>query len=602
MDTLKPIFEQAQQGNLKAYGQIVTQFQDFAVGYGYAILKDFDLAQDAAQEAFTEAWINISKIYDIYAFPALLRKIVFKYCDRLTRRGRHIEIMSMENLIEIKTRNKQPDQIFEIQEMQHFVQQAIDTLPEHERQVVSLFYISDCSQQEVATFLDVPISKVKNRLRSARKRLQERLFDMVKDNINQNRPSKDEQFVTQVLTVISPNKKDHSDALYQWLDDHYSEEMTRNGRIAHSHYDWQTSQIGLISDQLVAHIGVYDLQVQIGFEKVRMAGINLEKVEAEYKDKEVYTQTIQVALDAMYAHGYDMSCSRGVPVHEFKKLGYVNAWPDMETYYIRTEHMPTAQPNVELEEVHVNTIHDRQDLAALYNQWYKGLTGVAIRPTFQKGKCPPDENDPWPAYIFKDKAGNVVGYLYDGPNKSKEHNGRDLHITDTAGDPEQILRVIAMLARKYPRPRVLFRRIPYHSALAKRVRQLPYMYEVDHLDNNRYCQIRIINLENTLTKIAPELSRRLQKTHLKDYTGTLQIAIPDQSTTLVINNGEVTVHPNAKADSTLESGHEFAQLVIGKESPDEIIEMSSMVHTNDALELICTLFPAQHPQMPNEDL
>lgn len=132
MDTLKPIFKQAQQGDLKAYGQIVRQFQDFAVGYGYAILKDFDLAQDAAQEAFTEAWINISKIYDIYAFPALLRKIVFKYCDRLTRRGRHIEIMSMENLIEIKSRSKQPDQIFEDQEMQHFVQQAIDTLPEHE--------------------------------------------------------------------------------------------------------------------------------------------------------------------------------------------------------------------------------------------------------------------------------------------------------------------------------------------------------------------------------------------------------------------------------------------------------------------------------------
>ena len=59
MDTLKPIFKQAQQGDLNVYGQIVTRFQDLAVGYGYAILKDCDLAQDAAQEAFTEAWINL---------------------------------------------------------------------------------------------------------------------------------------------------------------------------------------------------------------------------------------------------------------------------------------------------------------------------------------------------------------------------------------------------------------------------------------------------------------------------------------------------------------------------------------------------------------
>ena len=84
--------------------------------------------------------------------------------------------------------------------------------------------------------------------------------------------------------------------------------------------------------------------------------------------------------------------------------------------------------------------------------------------------------------------------------------------------------------------------------------------------------------------------------------GSLQISIPEQSAVLAIKNGDVTVQSDRKADSTVESGHEFAHLVIGKEPPDEIAEMSGMTLTGDAAELLDVLFPAQHPQMPNEDL
>ena len=43
------------KGDAQAYGHIVRLFQDMAFGYAYAILGDFHLAEDAAQEAFIEA-------------------------------------------------------------------------------------------------------------------------------------------------------------------------------------------------------------------------------------------------------------------------------------------------------------------------------------------------------------------------------------------------------------------------------------------------------------------------------------------------------------------------------------------------------------------
>src|ERR1051325_6763587 len=40
----------------EAFGELVTRFQDLAFGCAYAVLHDFYLAEDAAQEAFITAW------------------------------------------------------------------------------------------------------------------------------------------------------------------------------------------------------------------------------------------------------------------------------------------------------------------------------------------------------------------------------------------------------------------------------------------------------------------------------------------------------------------------------------------------------------------
>ena len=56
MEELELLISRAQAGDLDAYGTIVRQFQDMAVGYAYSVLGDFHLAEDAVQEAFIEAY------------------------------------------------------------------------------------------------------------------------------------------------------------------------------------------------------------------------------------------------------------------------------------------------------------------------------------------------------------------------------------------------------------------------------------------------------------------------------------------------------------------------------------------------------------------
>ena len=60
---MEELLRRAQSGDLEAYDEIVRRFQDMAVGYAYSVLGDFHLAQDAAQEAFMEAYPNLARVY-----------------------------------------------------------------------------------------------------------------------------------------------------------------------------------------------------------------------------------------------------------------------------------------------------------------------------------------------------------------------------------------------------------------------------------------------------------------------------------------------------------------------------------------------------------
>lgn len=197
MENLKSLIKRAQTGDLDAYNTIVQRFQDMAVGYAYSILGDAHLAEDAAQEAFIEAYRCLSKLRKPEAFPSWFRKIVFKHCDRLTR-GRRIKTIPLEAAPEIHSAKKGPAEIVLEQELKDNVLAAIRSLPEKQRIVTTLFYINGYSQNEISDFMGVSVTTVKKQLQYSRKRLKEKLFTVVQDFLQEKRPSKDKRFANKV--------------------------------------------------------------------------------------------------------------------------------------------------------------------------------------------------------------------------------------------------------------------------------------------------------------------------------------------------------------------------------------------------------------------
>jgi RNA polymerase sigma factor (sigma-70 family) len=204
MDALESIVERARDGDADAFGILVRRFQDMAVGYGYSMLHDFQLAEDAAQEAFFEAYRTLPKLREPGAFAGWFRRIVFKQCDRITRR-RTVVTVPIDAAAEPVPATRSVGSGFGRtgeEERKAQVTEAMRQLPEHERSTMTLFYIGGYSMEEVGRFLEVPVSTIKGRLHSARERLRTMLLDTVADDLRARRPSRNERFATAVVDLL----------------------------------------------------------------------------------------------------------------------------------------------------------------------------------------------------------------------------------------------------------------------------------------------------------------------------------------------------------------------------------------------------------------
>jgi len=184
-----------------AFCELVRMFQDMAYACGYAVLGDFCLAEDAAQEAFISAWQKLRQLRQPEAFPGWFRRIVLTECNRLTR-GQRLRTVSLDAGLNLHAHHPDPQSAIEKDELTETTFAAIKKLPLNERMVVVLFYVSEHSHSDISAFLNVPLTTVAKRLYSARVRLRVMMMDPFKNDLTVHRPSRDGSFAEKVKAGI----------------------------------------------------------------------------------------------------------------------------------------------------------------------------------------------------------------------------------------------------------------------------------------------------------------------------------------------------------------------------------------------------------------
>jgi len=183
---LEALLGRAKQGDLDAFTEVTRRFQHMAFGYALSIVRNLQQAEDVVQEAFVAAWFGLLTLTDPAAFPGWFRGIVRHQAYRLVRQ-REIQALPLAAAEAVAAAGSPPDDRIEQGQQVAAVLGAISRLPVPLREIVTLFYVHDCTQQDIATFLGLPVTTVNNRLHAARAQLRRRTLTMVKDTLEAHR-------------------------------------------------------------------------------------------------------------------------------------------------------------------------------------------------------------------------------------------------------------------------------------------------------------------------------------------------------------------------------------------------------------------------------
>ena len=169
------LMARAQRGDLRAYEQLVQQYEAIAFRAAYWITHDEHEAADAAQDAFLRAYRSLHSFKLGEPFrPWLLRIVTNLALNRLhaaQRRTRMNERYTQQVIVE--TGNLSIDGLVARREQRQRLLQAVGQLSPEQQLLIALRYFLELPESEIAETLKIPLGTVKSRLHRTLARLRE---------------------------------------------------------------------------------------------------------------------------------------------------------------------------------------------------------------------------------------------------------------------------------------------------------------------------------------------------------------------------------------------------------------------------------------------
>ena len=194
------LVERVMNGDIEAFSQLVDRYKNATYALVLSRIQDFHTAEDVAQEAFLDAYMNLSALNDASKFSNWLRMITLNRCRMWLRRQKD-HILAFDEIEPSQMMDhRTPEEHYRSQETKERVLEAIGHLSEKSREVILLFYIEGYSYQDIAALLNVPTDTVRSRLKTGRDKLREEMIEMVKEILREEAPN--EVFKKEIDTML----------------------------------------------------------------------------------------------------------------------------------------------------------------------------------------------------------------------------------------------------------------------------------------------------------------------------------------------------------------------------------------------------------------
>jgi RNA polymerase sigma-70 factor (ECF subfamily) len=179
------------EGDQGAFNELVEAYHRLAIGTAYRLLGNSDDAAEIAQDAFLRAYRSLGKLKEPAKFGPWLLRTVSNLSLNARRSKRRATIVAIDEQRgtdgttdgsgEPVVSSIGPEKRAEGHELQEAIDAALEELPEKQRLALVLFTMEGWAQKDIAQLLDCSLETVKWSVFQARKRLREKLKDMMTD-------------------------------------------------------------------------------------------------------------------------------------------------------------------------------------------------------------------------------------------------------------------------------------------------------------------------------------------------------------------------------------------------------------------------------------
>ncbi|MBI5857291.1 MAG: RNA polymerase sigma factor [Sphingobacteriales bacterium] len=172
------IISRVLNGDQQAYAGLVTRYQDYVFTLTLRMIKSREDAEEVAQDVFIKAYKYLADFRGASKFSTWLYTIVNNTCITLLRKKK-LEIHSLDNekvfeMADSKYSGFSANQVEQKSKLT-MVHDAIAMLNPDDAEIITLFYKSEQTLDEIAAILGVEPNAAKVRLHRARIRLKEKM-------------------------------------------------------------------------------------------------------------------------------------------------------------------------------------------------------------------------------------------------------------------------------------------------------------------------------------------------------------------------------------------------------------------------------------------
>ncbi len=163
-------------GREDCFEELVRRYQRPIAAYVYRMTGDYDTALDLTQEVFIKVYHSLARYRSEYKFSTWIYRIAHNAAiDHLRRFGGRAQTDTLDGEADGESYGKPfsssaptPEQASEKAERRLAIEEVVQKLPQHYRELIALRHSHDLNYDEIAEVTGLPLGTVKNRIFRAR--------------------------------------------------------------------------------------------------------------------------------------------------------------------------------------------------------------------------------------------------------------------------------------------------------------------------------------------------------------------------------------------------------------------------------------------------